>query len=167
MGNFFLCRALVLLTENLYWTISILNDDFGTKCSKVVIFFGTHLSLFVTVGLPVNQVPASVLVQIATSRRNTGIYQYALLVLSTVRLELSCNSVLVTYYSIYHRQISRLAFLLLVYCICTILSNVRVLSVSLKMDLYQHNLILYPSLVVDLDYSLQSYTYNTSTVVLL
>ena len=63
MGNFFLCRALVLLTENLYWAISILNDDFGTKCWKVVIFWRTHLSLFVTVGLPVFQVPASVAVQ--------------------------------------------------------------------------------------------------------
>ena len=31
-GKKILCRALVLLTENLYWTISILNDDFGTKC---------------------------------------------------------------------------------------------------------------------------------------
>ena len=60
MGNFFLCRALVLLTENLYWAISILNDDFGTKCWKVVIFLRTHLSQFVTVGLPVSQVPASV-----------------------------------------------------------------------------------------------------------
>ena len=63
MGNFFLCRALVLLTENLYWAISILNDNFGTKCWKVVIFWRTHLSLFVTVGLPVSQVPASVPVE--------------------------------------------------------------------------------------------------------
>ena len=31
-GKKILCRALVLLIENLYWTISILNEDFGTKC---------------------------------------------------------------------------------------------------------------------------------------
>ena len=53
MGNFFLCRALVLLTENLYWTISILNDDFGTKCWELVQMFQGMFRLFVTVGLPV------------------------------------------------------------------------------------------------------------------